>query len=55
MDSIVSYLSAISVSLVAANDSDEELVDAGTQKPVAKGRKMYRSEKLTLCELSERP
>jgi hypothetical protein len=53
MDSIISYLSAINISLVAANDSDDELVDAGTQKPVAKGRKMYRSEKLTHCDVSE--
>jgi hypothetical protein len=52
MDSIVSYLATISVSLVAAADSDDEVMDAGTQKPVAKGRKMYRSEKLTHCEFS---
>jgi hypothetical protein len=53
MDSIVSYLSAINISLVAANDSDDELVDAGTQKPAAKGRKMYRSKKMTHCKVSE--
>jgi hypothetical protein len=54
MDSIVSYLSAINISLVATNISDDELVDAGTQKRVAKGRKMYISEKMTHCKVSEK-
>jgi hypothetical protein len=52
MDTIVSYLSSITISLLAAVESDDETADAGTMKPVAKGRKMYRSEKISLCEVA---
>jgi hypothetical protein len=55
MDSIVSYLSSFTVFLSAAAESDDETADAGTKKPVAKGRKMYRSEKISLCEVSDTP
>jgi hypothetical protein len=33
-------------------EADEEEVNAGTEKPAAKGRRMYCSEKLTFVEMS---
>jgi hypothetical protein len=50
--SITSYLSSLHVSLAVGDEDEDEEEDAGTQKPVIKGRQMYQSEKLTLAEYS---
>jgi hypothetical protein len=56
--SINAYLSCLLVSLSArakegeeeVDDENEDDTEAGTRKPVVKGRQMYQSEKLTLAE-----
>ena len=57
IEKITDYLRNNEVSLLcfpsAGNDSDEDDVQAGTQKPVVKGRKMYLSERLTHAEFAE--
>jgi hypothetical protein len=52
IDKIVSYLTSVSVSLSLSrgDSSDDECADAGTKKPAVKGRRMYNSEKLGMCE-----
>jgi hypothetical protein len=61
IDTLAIYLRSVSVSLssVAPSEdragqenesSEEEVYNAGTEKPVVKGRRMYLSEKLTFAE-----
>jgi hypothetical protein len=50
IDKIVTYLSTMTASLSCVDSSDDESADAGTKKPVVKGRRMYNSEKLGMCE-----
>ena len=50
IDKIVTYLSTMTASLPCADSSDDECADVGTKKPVVKGRRMYNSEKLGMCE-----
>ena len=51
MDVIFTFLSMV---FVSANDLDlrdlNENLNVGTEKPTVKGRQMYSSERVTLCE-----
>ena len=47
---LTDYLTKLPVSLGAAAAGDDEEVNAGTGKPVVKGRQMYVSKRLTLVE-----
>jgi hypothetical protein len=56
---VTTYLSTVSAAAISPNlqdgefeegEIDEVEVDAGTEKPSVKGRRMYASEKLTLVE-----
>jgi hypothetical protein len=56
IERVTTYLSSFAVTLDGGggerDDEGLELVEAGTEKPIVKGRRMYASERLTLVEFA---